>query len=207
MHKKITLLYKALWLTIFKVENYFFSLWFRFLLWLNGVKTGNNIRVHGAAIPTLRISPYSKSVTIGSNVIFNNYNDVGWNSRSSLWVKANAVLSIGNNSGMNGALIYASNEVIIGENVKIGGGSKIFDTNFHSLDYLERRTSNQGTISSPIIIDNDVFIGTGCTILKGVHIGERSIIAAGSVVTTNIPTGEIWGGNPAKYIKKITIQE
>jgi acetyltransferase-like isoleucine patch superfamily enzyme len=48
-----------------------------------------------------------------------------------------------------------------------------------------------------------VFIGARCIILKGVTIGEKSIVAAGSVVTKNIPEGEVWGGNPAKFIKKI----
>lgn len=45
--------------------------------------------------------------------------------------------------------------------------------------------------------------GGGCTVLKGVIIGEKSIIAAGSVVTRNVPNGEVWGGNPAKFIKHI----
>ncbi|MNL65825.1 2,3,4,5-tetrahydropyridine-2,6-dicarboxylate N-acetyltransferase [compost metagenome] len=54
----------------------------------------------------------------------------------------------------------------------------------------------------PIIIEQDVFIGANSIILKGVTIGARSIIGAGSIVTKNVPADEIWGGNPAKFIRK-----
>ena len=59
-------------------------------------------------------------------------------------------------------------------------------------------------LTAPVRIENDAFIGTRCIICKGVTIGEKSIIAAGSVVVKDVPAGEMWGGNPAKYIKKIT---
>lgn len=58
-------------------------------------------------------------------------------------------------------------------------------------------------MSSPIIIEDDVFIGMNCLILKGVTIGARSIIAAGSVVTKSIPSDCIAAGNPAKVIKHL----
>ena len=53
------------------------------------------------------------------------------------------------------------------------------------------------------LMKDDVFIGANCYIGKGVIIGDRSIVAAGSVVVKSIPADEIWGGNPAKFIKKI----
>jgi acetyltransferase-like isoleucine patch superfamily enzyme len=71
---------------------------------------------------------------------------------------------------------------------------------------LERRsikTDGRNASSKPIIIEDDVFIGTNCIIGKGITIGARSVIAAGSVVVKNVPADEIWGGNPAKFIKKI----
>ena len=56
-----------------------------------------------------------------------------------------------------------------------------------------------------MIIEDNVFIGAHSTILKGVTIGQNSIIGACSVVTKNIPPNEIWAGNPAKFIKKLEI--
>jgi len=55
--------------------------------------------------------------------------------------------------------------------------------------------------TAPIIIRDYVFIGGSSIILKGVTIGKNSIVAAGSMVTKSIPDNEIWGGNPAKYLK------
>ena len=60
----------------------------------------------------------------------------------------------------------------------------------------------EGTKTSPIVIEDDVFIGANSIICKGVHIGARSIIAAGSVVVKDIPRDEVWGGNPARFIRK-----
>ena len=59
-------------------------------------------------------------------------------------------------------------------------------------------------ISAPVSIGDDVFIGTQVMILKGVNIGERSIIGARSLVVKDVPEGEIWAGNPARFIRKIT---
>jgi virginiamycin A acetyltransferase len=64
------------------------------------------------------------------------------------------------------------------------------------------KNSNQTNIIKSIIIGNDVYIGYNVTILGGVKIGNGAIIAAGSVVTKNVPEKTIYGGNPAKFIKK-----
>ena len=63
--------------------------------------------------------------------------------------------------------------------------------------------NEQGGATSPVIIKDGAFIGAHSIILKGVIIGEKSIVGAGSVVTKSIPDGEIWAGNPAKFIRKI----
>ena len=60
-----------------------------------------------------------------------------------------------------------------------------------------------GGKAKPVIIKDGAFIGTDCIILKGVTIGEKSVIGAGSVVTKSVPDGEIWAGNPAKFIRKV----
>lgn len=87
----------------------------------------------------------------------------------------------------------------------LGGGTCIIDTDFHPVEWKQRRKLElrvKGKISS-INIGKDVFIGTNCVILKGVSIGDRSVIAAGSVVVKDIPSDVIAGGNPCKVIKSI----
>ena len=82
--------------------------------------------------------------------------------------------------------------------------TKIYDTDFHSINYDDRVTNsdiNPGV--KPVEIKEGAFIGAFTIILKSVTIGEHSVISAGSVVTKNIPPNEVWGGNPAKFIKKL----
>lgn len=101
--------------------------------------------------------------------------------------------------------------VRIGNHVTIGGDVLIIDSNAHSIDWKLRRSERSnyeylnetGRIKhSPIVIEDDVFIGARSIINKGVTIGARSIIASGSVVVSSIPSDEIWDGNPAQFIKK-----
>jgi acetyltransferase-like isoleucine patch superfamily enzyme len=125
---------------------------------------------------------------------------------SSINVKKNSILKIGDNSGMTGTSIHVHEKVIIGDNVNIGAGTLIFDTNFHSTDSIIRANRSidlSNVVTAPIHIMNNVFIGARSIICKGVTIGENSIIGAGSVVIKDIPSNEIWGGNPATFIKKI----
>ena len=63
--------------------------------------------------------------------------------------------------------------------------------------------NEKGGVTKPVEIKDGVFVGAHSIILKGVTIGEGSIIGAGSVVTKSIPAGEVWAGNPAKFIRKI----
>jgi len=72
------------------------------------------------------------------------------------------------------------------------------------LNFDERKDRNTDVpLKKAVVIDDGSFIGAHSIILKGVTIGKESIIGAGSVVTKNVPDGEIWGGNPAKLIRKI----
>ena len=60
----------------------------------------------------------------------------------------------------------------------------------------------QPPVIGAIQIEENVWIGANCTVLKGVTIGRGSVIGAGSLINKNIPKNEIWGGSPAKFIKK-----
>lgn len=104
-----------------------------------------------------------------------------------MYVEPGAELTIGNNVGMSSTRFWVHDSVAIGDNVKIGACVLITDTDAHPMDYMARRTSNEGTKSAPIVIEDDVWVGAHSIILKGVTIGARSIIGAGSVVTKNIP--------------------
>ena len=87
----------------------------------------------------------------------------------------------------------------IGKNCLIAANCQIFDTSGHGTGQTERNV-NQGK-SKPIIIGDNVWIGTGCIILPGTTIGNNSVISAGSVVRGNVPEGVVYAGNPAQYIK------
>lgn len=131
-------------------------------------------------------------------------NPIGGNEFCSIYIKPNALVKIGKNTGISNAALYASKCIEIGERVKIGGNVKIYDTDFHSLNYKERAMANDpGVKSESVYIRDDAFIGAHSIILKGVTVGERSVIAAGSVVTKSVPHDEMWGGVPARFIKKL----
>jgi len=133
-----------------------------------------------------------------------NANPIGRFNKCSFIVGNNGRLIIGKNVGISSTAIVCNQHILIGNNVKIGGNVVIYDTDFHSLNAesrLDSKTDHAGTKTAPVKIGNSVFIGAHSTILKGVSIGENSIVGAGSVVTKNIPPDEIWGGNPAKKIR------
>lgn len=109
---------------------------------------------------------------------------------------------IGNNVGISGSTINATKSIKIGNNVLVGSGCLITDTDSHPINWQERINDlNDKTMSAPIVIEDNVFIGARSIILKGVTIGMNSVIAAGSVVTKSVPSNCIAGGNPAKVIK------
>lgn len=109
--------------------------------------------------------------------------------------------------------IWSSNTVIIGNDVLISHNVNIIDTNTHEIDFQERSKGFLEMINyghpnvkpnvddAPIVISDNVWINFNCVILKGVTIGTGAIIAAGSIVTKNVPPFALVAGNPAKVIK------
>lgn len=118
-------------------------------------------------------------------------------------VNRNGRLTIGSNVGMSNVSIVCWELIDIGDNTIIGGGTRLWDTDFHNTSASVRCYDNDFASTRPIIVGENVFIGGGCIILKGTRIGDNSVIAAGSVVSGLIPDNEIWGGNPCKFIKKL----
>lgn len=116
-------------------------------------------------------------------------------------LEGNGIIHIGKNSGVRGVNFLAkSGKIIIGELVMFSYGINIRNNDSHRIFYLV----NQGEIiNTPkdIVIGNHVWIGMNVTILKGVTIGDNSILALGAVVTKSCPPHCIMAGNPAKIVK------
>lgn len=119
-----------------------------------------------------------------------------------LQVGVSAKLYIGENVGISGSTISATQKIVIGDNVLIGSGCVICDSDAHPLNPSERNCPEK-TNKLPVIIGDNVFIGARSIVLKGVTIGENSIIGAGSVVSKSIPDNVIAAGNPCKIIKNL----
>lgn len=108
-------------------------------------------------------------------------------------------ISIGKNVFVNHACTFMDRGgITLEDNVLIGPKVNLITTN-HPVNPAERKA----TISQPIVIKKGAWIGVGATILPGVTIGENSIVAAGAVVSKDIPDNSIVGGVPAKFIKSI----
>ena len=140
----------------------------------------------------------------GKKLILNG-NGIGLSTYCKITVTPGAKLVIGDYCGISQSSIYCKNEIVIGNYVNIGADCLIMDSNFHSLDWKIRASSEdtKNCICKPIYIEDHAFIGARTVICKGVTIGARSIIASGSVVTKSVPADCIAGGNPCKVIKQI----
>lgn len=204
--KIIVLAYKC----IKQLKNIIFcrlsSIITRILCHLNGIVFKSGLSSSGT--PLIHISRNAQC-HIGRNFTMGNWSV---NSASGIYckckieVRKGATLNIGNNVGMTATTIMCFNHIEIGNNVMIGVGTHIYDTNFHNInpkDRIEKKDPKDTVKTAPVIIHDNVFIGAFSIILKGVTIGENSVIAAGSVVTKSIPDNQIWGGNPAHFIKNI----
>ena len=113
-----------------------------------------------------------------------------------------AKISIGDDSAVSGTVIVAASSVEIGQRVQVGPNSLIIDSDGHSIS-PELRRIGQGAITKPIVIGDDVFIGTRAIILKGTRLGDGCVVNAGAVVSGTFPARTVVGGNPAKVIAEI----
>ena len=175
---------------------------------------GNNVhhgRFRTRGIPIITVDRKGGKITIGNNLRMNNGNadnNIGFSNRCTFVASAGAHIHIHDNVGMSQtALCAIGADITIGSHTLLGGGVRIYSSDFHSMNYADRRDSKCADKANrkcaPIVIGNDCFIGAGTVILKGVTIGDRTIIGAGSIVTKDIPADVIAGGNPCKTIKSL----
>ena len=159
-------------------------------------------RKGGAVEENVKFAIYG-TFNVGEDVVLNS-TGIDLPEVCKITVCKDAELTIGDHTGISQTSIWCKSRITIGNHVDIGAGCLIFDSNFHSLDWNERSDRIEGVskaINKPVTIGDNCFIGCRCIICKGVHIGPRSIIAAGSVVTKSIPADCIAGGNPCKVIR------
>ena len=116
-------------------------------------------------------------------------------------------IEIGDCSGGSAVVLSSRSKITIGKHVNLGGNSRIFDHDFHALDPVHRRLGldeqSAHIRTDPVVIGDDVFVGTNAIILKGVTIGDRCIVAAGAVVFKGeYPPDSMLVGNPAQIGKR-----
>ena len=204
MQEILFILYKIPKKIIFSLRYNLGTIFSKVIFYLNKIEVGKSLQSTG--LPYVSCTRGGRG-SIGSNFRIHNIlsgNPIGRSHRCVIVIGPAGTLSIGNNVGMSFTAINCKKSVRIKDNVVIGGGTCIYDSDFHPLDVNERNAKNNETImAADVVIEDNVFIGTNSTILKGVTIGMNSIVGACSVVTKSIPPGEIWAGNPAKFIRTI----
>ena len=98
-----------------------------------------------------------------------------------------------------GTRISASDEITIGDSVMMANSVYITDSDWHGI-YDRTERSEQAT---PVHVGNNVWLGDHCVVLKGVTIGENSVVAANAVVSKDVPANVVVAGNPAKVVKEL----
>lgn len=191
--------------TPWKVANEMRRLWIlpwaRLYFWAVGVSWDSRWRLYGLPI----IQKYHPSML-----------QIGPGAELRSWVRSNplapshpvflttrragARLVIGADFGMTGGTLCADQSITIGARVTVGANSTVIDTDFHPLNPVRRRTDPADGATAPVVIEDDVFIGMNCLILKGVTLGAGSVIGAGSVVTRDVPPGAVAVGSPARIL-------
>ena len=195
----VTLLY-----FLYTFSRSFLSNLMRFLFWtplLKGrlQKVGKNLNLYGGL-------PYISgllTIEIGDNCRISGHSTFTGRSCS----KVTPTLTLGNNIDIGWmTTIAVGNRVEIGDNARIAGRSLLAGYPGHPLEPKARALGLPETDQQvgDIIIENDVWLATGVSVMAGVRIGQGTIVAAGSVVTQNLPPMVLAGGIPAKVIRTLT---
>jgi acetyltransferase-like isoleucine patch superfamily enzyme len=128
-------------------------------------------------------------------------------------------IRIGCNSSIGNSVLACATKIEIGDDVLISWGCNIVDHNSHAIRWAHRQNDVAdwrvgrhkkdwtNVVTLPVKIGNKCWIGLNVIILKGVEIGEGTIIGAGSVVTKSLPSWVIAAGNPATIVREIPLDE
>ena len=146
------------------------------------------------------------NISIGDKFMFVSgeaISPISSNLQGAIYTEKGATITIGNHVGMTSTRMWIAKGLTVGDNVKIGANVLLMDTDAHQIDYLQRREGRGPIGVAPITIEDDVWIGGHCIVLKGVTIGARSVIGAGSVVTKSIPADCIAAGNPCRVVRQL----
>jgi len=192
---------KLIFIIRIRINIFLFNYLAHIYCFIKGVHINKNVKFNG--FPKIYREPYSR-INIGANCKFNSSRNsvrIGLNKRCTfVTLNKGAEISIGNNSGATGVTIAAYRSIKIGENVLIGAYCTIIDNDFHNPNPYKRDIYS--IPSKSVVIENNVFLGMNCTVLKGVTIGRNSIIGANSVIVSNIPPNSLAMGNPCKLVVK-----
>jgi len=165
-----------------------------------GVEMGAGCSFHG---PVHFRRDIGSSIVIGEHCVFRSTpwsNPVGINRPCMLIALRGSRIALGNHSGFSGTVISATMGVTIGDRVLCGANVTITDNDWHQLDPEDRLGLGE---AAPIVIEDNVWLGLGVVVLKGVTIGHDSVVAAGSIVSDSIPPLSLAAGCPARVIREI----
>lgn len=183
------------------------------LLWLTtrygsrGLELPQNCLILG--LPEIEIGE-GGSIQIGSGVTLNsdrrNYHASMHSPVRLVVSRPGAFIQIGDESRIHGSCLHARKSIVLGKRCLVAANSQILDSNGHDtcIPDVENRIR---TTDEPrgIVLEDDVWLGLGCIVLPGVTIGRGTIVAAGSVVSRDLPSFAICGGVPAKVIKRFDV--
>jgi acetyltransferase-like isoleucine patch superfamily enzyme len=155
-------------------------------------KAGSEIRIGDRVVVTSRSG--MTALGVGHRTVIRTFTDT-------------ARIRIGNDVGLSGTTLCAAAGIEIGDGTLVGADCRLVDTDFHPVRSLSRRYEDL-PVPRPtdrILIGRNVFLGMSVQVLKGVTIGDNTVVAAGSVVVDDLPAGTVCAGNPARPVKKLEL--